>query len=78
MEELTPSRVQVAVVIELEAVDDRKRGLRSLGLRESDCSFATVMFSDIRDFTPLVESQTPDETIELLGKSEPVDVYAVG
>jgi class 3 adenylate cyclase len=27
---------------------------------------ATVMFSDIRDFTSLVESQPPDETIELL------------
>ena len=27
---------------------------------------ATVMFSDIRDFTPLVESQPPEETIELL------------
>ena len=26
----------------------------------------TVMFSDIRDFTPLVESQPPEETIELL------------
>src|SRR5438876_820838 len=26
----------------------------------------TVMFSDIRDFTPLVESQDPEETIELL------------
>ncbi len=28
--------------------------------------YATVMFSDIRDFTPLVESQTPEETIDLL------------
>jgi adenylate cyclase len=27
---------------------------------------ATVMFSDIRSFTPLVESQTPEETIDLL------------
>ena len=27
---------------------------------------ATVMFSDIRDFTPLVESQPPEETIDLL------------
>jgi adenylate cyclase len=27
---------------------------------------ATVMFSDIRGFTSMVESQTPDETIELL------------
>ena len=26
----------------------------------------TVMFSDIRDFTPLVESQPPEETIELI------------
>ena len=26
----------------------------------------SVMFSDIRDFTPLVESQPPEETIELL------------
>ncbi len=26
----------------------------------------TVMFSDIRDFTPLVESQPPEETIDLL------------
>jgi adenylate cyclase len=28
--------------------------------------YASVMFSDIRDFTPLVESQTPEETIDLL------------
>jgi class 3 adenylate cyclase len=27
---------------------------------------ATVMFSDIRDFTPLAESQPPEETIDLL------------
>jgi class 3 adenylate cyclase len=27
---------------------------------------ASVMFSDIRNFTPLVESQSPEETIELL------------
>lgn len=27
---------------------------------------ASVMFADIRDFTPLVESQPPEETIELL------------
>ena len=27
---------------------------------------ASVMFSDIRDFTPLAESQPPEETIELL------------
>ncbi len=27
---------------------------------------ATVMFCDIRDFTPLAESQPPEETIELL------------
>ncbi|MEP6997656.1 MAG: adenylate/guanylate cyclase domain-containing protein, partial [Betaproteobacteria bacterium] len=27
---------------------------------------ASVMFSDIRDFTPMVESQPPEETIELL------------
>jgi adenylate cyclase len=27
---------------------------------------ATVMFSDIRSFTPLVESQSPEETIDLL------------
>ena len=27
---------------------------------------ATVMFSDIRNFTPLVESQPPEETIDLL------------
>ena len=27
---------------------------------------ASVMFSDLRDFTPLAESQTPEETIELL------------
>lgn len=27
---------------------------------------ASVMFSDIRDFTPLVESQPPEETIDLL------------
>ena len=28
--------------------------------------YASVMFSDIRGFTPLVESQPPEETIELL------------
>ena len=28
--------------------------------------YASVMFSDIRDFTPLAESQPPEETIELL------------
>jgi adenylate cyclase len=28
--------------------------------------YASVLFSDIRDFTPLVESQPPEETIDLL------------
>ena len=44
------------------AVDLQQSGF-SLGGRRVSC---TVMFSDIRSFTSLVESQTPEETIELL------------
>lgn len=46
-----------------EVADDVQQSGFALGGRHVT---ATVMFSDIRGFTSLVESQTPDETIELL------------
>ena len=46
-----------------EVADDMQQSGFALGGRHV---LATVMFSDIRGFTSLVESQTPDETIELL------------
>ena len=46
-----------------EVADDMQQSGFALGGRHVR---ATVMFSDIRGFTSLVESQTPDETIELL------------
>jgi class 3 adenylate cyclase len=44
------------------AQDVQQSGFTLGGKRVS----ASVMFADIRDFTPLVESQTPEETIDLL------------
>ncbi len=46
-----------------EVAQDLQRSGFSLGGKRVD---ATVMFSDIRGFTPLVESQPPEETIDLL------------
>ena len=46
-----------------EVAQDLAQSGFSLGGRHVECS---VMFSDIRGFTKLVESQPPDETIELL------------
>ncbi len=46
-----------------EVADDLQESGFALGGRRVQ---ATVMFSDIRGFTSLVESQTPEETIELL------------
>jgi class 3 adenylate cyclase len=39
---------------------------------------ATVMFVDIRDFTPLAESQPPEETIELLNNYYALMFEAIG
>ena len=39
---------------------------------------ATVMFVDIRDFTPLAESQPPEETIELLNNYYALMFDAIG
>ena len=52
-----------------EVADDMQQSGFALGGRHVR---ATVMFSDIRGFTSLVESQTPDETIALLN-----DYYAL-
>ena len=46
-----------------EVADDLQQSGFALGGRRVQC---TVMFSDIRGFTSLVESQPPEETIELL------------
>jgi len=46
-----------------EVADDMEESGFALGGRRIAC---TVMFSDIRGFTSLVESQSPEETIELL------------
>ena len=39
---------------------------------------ASVLFSDIRDFTPLIESQPPEETIELLNTYYTLMFDAIG
>ena len=39
---------------------------------------ASVLFSDIRDFTPLLESQPPEETIELLNSYYTLMFDAIG
>ncbi len=39
---------------------------------------ASVMFADIRDFTPLVENQTPEDTIELLNAYFALMFEAIG
>ena len=52
-----------------EVADDIQQSGFALGGRRVWC---TVMFSDIRSFTSMVESQTPEETIELLN-----DYYAL-
>jgi adenylate cyclase len=46
-----------------EVAQDLQQSGFALGGRRIECS---VMFSDIRSFTTLVESQSPEETIELL------------
>jgi len=46
-----------------EVAQDLQKSGFSLGGKRVD---ASVMFSDIRGFTPLVESQSPEETIDLL------------
>jgi class 3 adenylate cyclase len=46
-----------------EVAQDLERSGFALGGKRVD---ASVMFVDIRDFTPLAESQPPEETIELL------------
>ena len=58
-----------------EVVQDLQQSGFALGGKRVE---ATVMFSDIRDFTPLSATQTPEETIELLNNYYALMFDAIG
>lgn len=58
-----------------EVADDLQKSGFALGGKRVA---ASVMFSDIRDFTSLVESQSPEETIELLNAYYALMFEAIG
>jgi adenylate cyclase len=58
-----------------EVAQDLQKSGFALGGKRVD---ATVMFSDIRGFTPLAESQTPEETIDLLNTYYTLMFSAIG